>query len=63
MTDDPVIREIRAYRDTLADRFRDDPEGFYKWLKECEERSRQQERSFTVCSPKRLQPASTHHDN
>jgi len=58
MSDDPVIREIREYRNALADRFRDNPADFYQWLKEREDQSRRQGRKFVHRAPRRRQPAS-----
>lgn len=54
MIEDPIIREIRAYRDELAERFKGDPQGFYDWLKEREEEGRRQGRKYVSRPPKRV---------
>jgi hypothetical protein len=58
MIDDPVLREIRAYRDQLADRFKDDPAAFHAWIKAREEESRRKGRTFVSRRPRRVRPQS-----
>lgn len=55
MTEDPVLREIRAFRDELAARFKDDPQGFQEWIKAREEESRREGRVFVSRPPRRAE--------
>jgi hypothetical protein len=58
MNKDPVLREIREFRDQLAARFKDDPQGFLAWIKAREEESRRQGRTIVTRRPKRAEPAT-----
>ncbi len=55
MNEDPILREIREFRDRLAERFKDDPQGFLAWIKAREEESRRQGRTFVTRRPKRVE--------
>jgi hypothetical protein len=59
MNDDPVIREIREYRDQLAQRFKDDDEGFFQWLKQQEEKHRREGWKYVSRPPKRVPAEAT----
>lgn len=56
MIEDPILREIRAFRDEVARRFKDDPQGFHAWIKACEEESRREGRNLVSRAPKRAEP-------
>lgn len=59
MTDDPILREIRAFRDELAKRFQDDPEGYRAWMKAHEDASRRAGRQLVSRLPKRIKRETT----
>lgn len=58
MIHDPVLSEIRAYRDQLSMQLGQDPKAFRAWLKSREEESRRSGRRIVTRAPKRVQPAS-----
>jgi len=63
MPDDPIVHEIREHRDAIAERFKGDARGFFLWIQEREEQSRQQGRTFVTRSPRRLRTVTTHSDD